>query len=189
VRNYNCLQLLARTCDFFSVHVTWQLVSTIHCILTLSVPCNTTSQGASGGVFGLYAVTVMNKVFPATGISVRSLVEAVVFGYYVSTTFMHELSAVLGAKADNIGHATHIAGILAGAVLVFVVQKAVGGKSSSSSFNQQQQRGAVRDDFVPSSAAAATADFPGSYDRSSRRPPTKAAVPDDRAAPRSKKGW
>jgi putative Ca2+/H+ antiporter (TMEM165/GDT1 family) len=152
------------------------------------MPCNT-SQGASGGVFGLYAVTVMNKVFPATGISVRTLVEAVVFGYYVSTTFMHELSAVLGAKADNIGHATHIAGILAGAVLVFVVQKAVGKSSSSSSSSiNQQQRAAVRDDFVPSSAAAATANFPGSYDRSSRRPPTK-ALPDDRAAPRSKKGW
>jgi putative Ca2+/H+ antiporter (TMEM165/GDT1 family) len=149
------------------------------------------SQGASGGVFGLYAVTVMNKVFPATGISVRTLVEAVVFGYYVSTTFMHELSAVLGAKADNIGHATHIAGILAGAVLVFVVQKAVGKTSSSSgsSINQQQQRAAVRDGFVPSSAAA-TADFPGSYDRSSsRRPPTK-AVPEDIGAPsRGKKGW
>jgi putative Ca2+/H+ antiporter (TMEM165/GDT1 family) len=143
-------------------------------------------------VFGLYAVTVMNKVFPATGISVRTLVEAVVFGYYVSTTFMHELSAVLGAKADNIGHATHIAGILAGAVLVFVVQKAVGGKgsnsSTSSSISQQQQRAAGRDDFVPGSAAASNADYPGSYDRSGRRQPSK-AVPEDRAAPRSKKGW
>lgn len=73
--------------------------------------------GASGAVFGLFAVGALIKL----RMSWRSIVEALILGQFMVLQLVNEATR-LGAS-DGIGHLTHIGGAVTGGVLIFVVAR------------------------------------------------------------------
>ncbi|CAM9874358.1 unnamed protein product [Phaeothamnion confervicola] len=96
------------------------------------LPKNTSSKGASGAVFGLYAVAVLSKMLPGGGrpVSWRGAVDVAVFGSFVGMSLVHELQMVASGGGGTTSHVAHLAGILAGALLVLLLRRVLPGMGS-----------------------------------------------------------
>jgi len=91
------------------------------------LPKYTVSLGASGAVFGLFAVSTLAKLSSWNEIfNWRKLVEVAVLGEFVFRQLATELSTTMGGGRAGVNHVAHLAGAVAGAVLVFGMRSIVG---------------------------------------------------------------
>jgi membrane associated rhomboid family serine protease len=86
------------------------------------------SLGASGAVFGLFAVAVLTKIKP----SLKKLLEAGILGAFVFNQVFAEVGYVtnggrMTASGMAVGHWAHLAGAMAGVALVLVLSRLPGG--------------------------------------------------------------
>lgn len=94
-----------------------------------AVSPQTVSLGASGAVFGLFAVSVLVKL--SRGVHVWKLMESFILGQFVIQQVMSEvrMQAVKAgsmAGAGGVNHIAHLSGALLGVLLVFLVSKLPG---------------------------------------------------------------
>ena len=83
----------------------------------------TVSLGASGAVFGLFAISVLTKL---TRPSLRKLLEAIILGQFVVERFLSEAkmaTAAGGVGAGGVNHVAHLAGALAGVALIWMLSR------------------------------------------------------------------
>mmetsp|Transcript_3186 Transcript_3186/g.9236 ORF Transcript_3186/g.9236 Transcript_3186/m.9236 type:complete len:100 (+) Transcript_3186:358-657(+) len=90
------------------------------------LPHNSLSLGASGAVFGLYAVSVLLKL--SSGFSFRKIIEATILGQFVVSSLQQEFikqrgimgqGAMIGAS--GVSHVAHLAGAGAGVLLIVML--------------------------------------------------------------------
>lgn len=116
------------------------------------LPKDSVSLGCSAAVFGLYAVSVLAKLAPRKPVGMaaraRSLVDVAVFGYFVTTSFIHELQMV--SEMDHLtttNHIAHVAGVCVGAFLVWLSRRGSSGieKSAEPSWDSRDRPAYARD--------------------------------------------
>jgi membrane associated rhomboid family serine protease len=70
--------------------------------------------GASGGVFGLFVVSVLDRL----SLRPRSLIEVLVLGQFVLNRIVEELQSLSsGSDVVNINRTAHLSGALAGVLV------------------------------------------------------------------------
>lgn len=84
-----------------------------------------TSLGASGAVFGLFAVSVLLKL----SFDWRKMLEAGILGTFVVKQFLSEAATVSAGGVPGVNHAAHIGGAMCGVLLIALLHRlgAVGG--------------------------------------------------------------
>lgn len=108
------------------------LVSYVYCavvssyISLLALPAATVSVGASGAVFGLFAVSTLSKLQWRECLDWRKVVELAVLGDFVFRQLASEISTVAQGGHPGIGHVAHLSGAAAGAVMVLGMRAVVG---------------------------------------------------------------
>jgi membrane associated rhomboid family serine protease len=76
--------------------------------------------GASGSVFGLFAVSVMDRL----SLEPRSFVEVLVLGQFVLNRIAYEIQNLAGGtNLVNINRTAHLGGALAGVVLCLLYMR------------------------------------------------------------------
>lgn len=92
------------------------------------------SVGASGAVFGLFAVAVMVKMMK--GFSFRKLLEAGILGQFVVEKLLGEVHMQANGGAlvagASVNHIAHLSGALAGVFLILLLTRLPSGKDASS---------------------------------------------------------
>ena len=88
----------------------------------LLLPSNVVSMGASGAVFGLFAVGVLAKL----RFDLRKLMEGAIIGNFVYTQLKAEVQSQAGQGAALVGgvavnHVAHLAGALSGVLLMILL--------------------------------------------------------------------
>lgn len=89
------------------------------------------SLGASGAVFGLFVISVMVKL----RFSFRKLLEAFILGQFVLQKILSEMTMAStrgGIGAGGVNHVAHLAGALAGVLLMVALSKLVPPESKGS---------------------------------------------------------
>jgi membrane associated rhomboid family serine protease len=89
------------------------------------LPKSTVSIGASGAVFGLFAVSTLAKLSSWRDLDWRKLVEVAVLGEFVFRQMASEISTAAGGGTAGINHVAHLSGAAAGALLVFTMKATV----------------------------------------------------------------
>ena len=84
-----------------------------------------TSLGASGAVFGLFAVSVLLKL----SFDWRKMLESVILGTFVVKQLLSEAATVTAGGVPGVNHAAHIGGAMCGVLLIALLHRlgAVGG--------------------------------------------------------------
>ncbi|KAL4193973.1 hypothetical protein AMTRI_Chr05g56860 [Amborella trichopoda] len=91
----------------------------------LILPRNAVSLGASGAVFGLFAVSVLVKM----SWDWRKILEVLILGQFVIKKVMEAaqasagLSGAIGSGYSNINHIAHLSGALIGAALIWLISR------------------------------------------------------------------
>lgn len=111
----------------------------------LLLPKYTVSSGASGAVFGLFAVSTWNKLSSSWKDLVldwRKLVELAVLGEFVVTQLVSEVAtAASGGGHAGINHVAHLSGAAAGTLMVWGMQKIVTRFEKAEQRQQPKQHG------------------------------------------------
>lgn len=81
------------------------------------------SLGASGAIFGLFAVGVLTKM----SFNIRKLVEAFVLGQFVVQQLLQEVAqqaaVMAGRNASGVSHIAHLGGAAVGVLLVWLLSR------------------------------------------------------------------
>lgn len=89
------------------------------------LPSATVSIGASGAVFGLFAVSTLTKLSWKQVLDWRKLVEVAVLGDFVFRQMTSEVSIAARGGRAGVNHVAHLAGALAGTVMVMGMRSVV----------------------------------------------------------------
>eukprot|EP00977_Amphora_coffeiformis_P012970 scaffold3330_cov164-Amphora_coffeaeformis.AAC.2 len=89
------------------------------------LPATTVSIGASGAVFGLFAVSMLTKLSWREVADWRKVTEVAVLGEFVFRTLVSELTTTVGGGVKGINHVAHLSGAAAGALMVFCMRATV----------------------------------------------------------------
>ena len=89
------------------------------------LPAATVSLGASGAVFGLFAVSILSRLSWAD-LSWQNLVEVIVLGEFVFKQVLGEMRTAATGGVAGINHVAHLGGAAAGVLLVVLLRGAVG---------------------------------------------------------------
>jgi membrane associated rhomboid family serine protease len=84
----------------------------------LMLPTATVSIGASGAVFGLFAVSTLTKLSWKELLDWRKLVEVAVLGEFVFRQLASEMSTAAQGGTAGINHVAHLSGAAAGVIMV-----------------------------------------------------------------------
>jgi len=103
------------------------------------MPRHTVSIGASGAVFGLFAVSTLTKLSWREIFDWRKLVELAVLGEFVFRQLTSELSTAARGGRYGINHTAHLSGALAGVLLVFGMRMIVASSERSEKLNRNKQ--------------------------------------------------
>ena len=90
------------------------------------LPAATVSIGASGAVFGLFAVSILARL-SWTDLSWQKIIEVVVLGEFVFKQVLGEMRTAAGGGVAGINHVAHLSGAAAGVLLVVLLRGAMGG--------------------------------------------------------------
>lgn len=85
------------------------------------LPSNTVSIGASGAVFGLFAVSTLTKL----SFDWRNVVELAVLGEFVFGKIMAEITTAASGGVPGINHVAHLSGAAAGAAMVLLLRVSI----------------------------------------------------------------
>jgi len=89
------------------------------------LPTSTVSLGASGAVFGLFAVSIVSRL-SWRDLDWRGLVEVAVLGEFVIGRVLSEIQTATSGGIAGVNHVAHLSGAAAGLVLVVLLRGLVG---------------------------------------------------------------
>lgn len=105
----------------------------------LLLPAGAVSIGASGAVFGLFAVSVLARLGPRD-LDWRKLVELSVLGEFVIGKMLAEMKTAATGGVAGVNHVAHLSGAGAGVLLVVLIHTLLGKMERTE--DEKQVRGA-----------------------------------------------
>ena len=105
----------------------------------LLLPTATVSIGASGAVFGLFAVSTLTKLSWRELYDWRKLVEVAVLGEFVFRQLASEVSTAARGGRAGINHVAHLSGAAAGILMVLVMRATVANFERSEKQRQEKR--------------------------------------------------
>ncbi|XP_057522911.1 rhomboid-like protein 11, chloroplastic isoform X1 [Amaranthus tricolor] len=110
----------------------------------LVLPRNAVSVGASGAVFGLFAISVLVKM----SMDWRKILEVLILGQFVIEKVMEAAQASTGLSngfigtyaLQNVNHIAHLSGAMVGVLLVWLVSRVPSDPSEKEGFSDRNKR-------------------------------------------------